>query len=164
MDKLNFTQENEAFCMLFDSALSMFTMIAVKNHMEYFSLRCKIQLDHPVFYPGGPYCALRPNNAIWAGCNSLLVGLLWPPRGKACCVGRRTDRCGLSWPSFSYILNTYMLLAFCWSWSPPMDQAPAGASSPTMQLEMEEWVGLEKVKGSIGTMTRIIILGYSFIM
>ena len=34
--------------MLFDRSLSIFSMTSLKQYMEYFHFRCKIQLDHPV--------------------------------------------------------------------------------------------------------------------
>ena len=48
MVQLNFTQEIEILGMLFDRALSMFTMASIKNHIEYLDFRSKILLEHPV--------------------------------------------------------------------------------------------------------------------
>ena len=46
--QLNSTQEIEILCMLFDRALSIFSMTSIKKHMDYFNFRSKIQLYHPV--------------------------------------------------------------------------------------------------------------------
>ena len=46
--QLNFTLEIEVLCMLFDRALSIFTMISIENHIKYFNFRSKIQLDVPL--------------------------------------------------------------------------------------------------------------------
>ena len=48
MVQLNFTQEMEIICMLFDRAHSTFTMTSIKKHIEYFNFKSKIQLDHSV--------------------------------------------------------------------------------------------------------------------
>ena len=43
--QLNATPETEVFDMLFDRSLSIFSMTFLKQHMEYFNFRCKIQFD-----------------------------------------------------------------------------------------------------------------------
>ena len=43
--QLNFTPEMEVFYMLLERSLSTFSMLSLKQLMEYFYLRCKIQLD-----------------------------------------------------------------------------------------------------------------------
>ena len=48
MVQLNFTLEIEVFYMQFDRYLSIFSMTSLKQHMEYFHFRCKIQLDLPL--------------------------------------------------------------------------------------------------------------------
>ena len=48
MAQLNFTPEIEVFYMLFERTPSILSMTSLKQHMEYFNFRCKIQLDHPV--------------------------------------------------------------------------------------------------------------------
>ena len=49
--QLDFTPENEVFCMLFDRTFSMFTMT---EHIRYSNFRFKIQLDHRVLMLGSP--------------------------------------------------------------------------------------------------------------
>ena len=44
----NLTPEMEVSCMLFERFLSIFSVTTLKQHMEYFNFRCKIQLDLPV--------------------------------------------------------------------------------------------------------------------
>ena len=46
--QLNFTPGIELFYMLFDISLSIFCVASLKQHVEYFHFRCKIQLDFPV--------------------------------------------------------------------------------------------------------------------
>ena len=46
--QLELTPEIEVFYMLFDRSLSIFSMISLKQHIEYFNFRCKIQVDLPV--------------------------------------------------------------------------------------------------------------------
>ena len=46
--QLNFTPEIEVFYMLFERPLSIFSMSALKQHIEYFHLQSEIQLDLPV--------------------------------------------------------------------------------------------------------------------
>ena len=46
--RLNFKQEIEILCVLFDRALSIFTMTSIKKHIENLNFRSKILLDHPV--------------------------------------------------------------------------------------------------------------------
>ena len=46
--QLNLTPEMEVFYMLFERCLSIFSMASLKQHIEYFHSRCKIQLDLPV--------------------------------------------------------------------------------------------------------------------
>ena len=59
-------------CIMFDRADSIFTMTPIKNHIEYFNFRSKIQLDHPVLR----YIQVRcPQLRIWRLiCSSLSVG------------------------------------------------------------------------------------------
>ena len=45
---LNFAQEIEIPCMLFDRTLSILTMTSIKKHIDYLNFRSKIQLDHTV--------------------------------------------------------------------------------------------------------------------
>ena len=46
--QLNLTPEIEVFYILFDRSLSIFSMTFLRQHLEYFNFRCKIQLDLPV--------------------------------------------------------------------------------------------------------------------
>ena len=46
--QLDFTLEIEVFYMLYKRSLSSFSLTSLKQHMEYFNFRCKIQLDLPV--------------------------------------------------------------------------------------------------------------------
>ena len=48
--QLNFTPEIEVFYMPFGRSLSIFSMTSVKQHIECFNFRCKIQLDLPVHH------------------------------------------------------------------------------------------------------------------
>ena len=53
MGQLNFTPEMEVFYMLFETSLSIFGRTSLKQHMEYFHFRCKIQLYLPVHEGAG---------------------------------------------------------------------------------------------------------------
>ena len=46
--QMNFTPEIEVFYRLFDRYLSIFSMTSLKQHMHYFHILCKIQMDLPV--------------------------------------------------------------------------------------------------------------------